>query len=261
VLGNPAGDPLAPLDEQQLGGLVDVLADPAEHRHRDEGPVGVPDAIDPDVVVVDELPQLRRDRVADLVDARQPAQPRTEGLDRLQLRGPAGQLGVVAGALDRDARLGRQGGHRLELVFGPRMGLVVVDTEEPEWLRRVAVEERHETRGVEALLDDRRPERPHPRVVRVADREDRLARGDCRGAQGRPVDVLDGADPRLGETPRRGHAATEAVRCLEQEDGGAVAAEQDEGVVDEAGQDLLEVESAADVAGDATQRVGPVDLV
>ena len=36
VLGDPAGDALAELDPQLLGRLVDVLADLAQHRDRDE---------------------------------------------------------------------------------------------------------------------------------------------------------------------------------------------------------------------------------
>ena len=48
---------------------------------------------------------------------------------------------------------------------------------------------------------------------------------------------------------------------MEQEHGGPVAVEQDHGVVDQARQDLVEVEPAADVGGDAAEGVRPVELV
>ena len=47
-----------------LGRLVDVLADLALHRDRDQ--VLAAEPVDADVVVVDELAQLGRDREADL---------------------------------------------------------------------------------------------------------------------------------------------------------------------------------------------------
>ena len=71
VLGDPAGDALAELDLELLGRLVDVLADLALHRDRDQ--VVAVEAVDADVVVVDELAQLGRDRQPDLPVARQPA--------------------------------------------------------------------------------------------------------------------------------------------------------------------------------------------
>ena len=46
-----------------------------------------------------------------------------------------------------------------------------------------------------------------------------------------------------------------------EEDGGAVALEQDHRVVDEAGQDPIEVEPAADVARDAPERLGSMEEV
>ena len=46
-----------------------------------------------------------------------------------------------------------------------------------------------------------------------------------------------------------------------EEDGGAIAFEQDHRVVDQAGQDPVEVEPAADVGGDAAERLGPMEEV
>ena len=124
VLGDPAGDPGAVLDLELLRRLVDVLADAA--LHGDGQQVLVVEPVDADVVVVDELAELGGDRLADLLDARQAAEPRAELLDRLELGRPRRQLGVVPGGLDRDRRLGRERVHRLELVVGPGVRLVVV---------------------------------------------------------------------------------------------------------------------------------------
>ena len=74
VLGDPAGDALAHRDAQLVGRLVDVLADLALHRDRDQVVADQP--VDTGVVIVDELAQLGRDRLADLGHARQPAEPR-----------------------------------------------------------------------------------------------------------------------------------------------------------------------------------------
>ena len=68
VLGDPAGDALADRDLELVRRLVDVLADLALHRDRDELVAGQP--VDADVVVVDELAELGGDGHADLVDAR-----------------------------------------------------------------------------------------------------------------------------------------------------------------------------------------------
>ena len=73
VLGDPAGDALAEPDLQLLGRLVVVLADVALHRDRDE--VVADQAVHPDVVVVDDRPQLGRDREADLAVAGEARQP------------------------------------------------------------------------------------------------------------------------------------------------------------------------------------------
>ena len=132
VLRDPAGDALADRDPELVGGLVDVFADLALHRDRDELVRG--DPVDPDVVVVDELAQLGGDGDPDLVDAGQAVEARPELLDRLELGRPRRHPLEVLGGPDRDAGLGRQGGHGLELVVGPRVRPVVVDVEQPEQL-------------------------------------------------------------------------------------------------------------------------------
>ena len=79
--------------------------------------------VDPDVVIVDELAELGRDRRADLAHAGQAVEPGAELLDGLELGGPGRHLAVVLGGLDRDLGLGREGRERVELVVGPRWGL------------------------------------------------------------------------------------------------------------------------------------------
>ena len=164
----------------------------------------------------------------------------------------------VLGGPDRDAGLGRQGGHGLEVVVGPGVRLVVVDVEQAEQLG--AVEQRRRADGVEALLDDRGTDALAARVVAVVDGEERTAlrRRPRPGSDiGREV-----ADAR--EVGRRQAAADlgdgAAVGALE-EDRAAVGLEQDHGVVDEAGEDPVEVEAAADVARDPVERLGPMELV
>ena len=125
-----ATQPVSPSPSAQpelVGRLVDVLADLAEHRHRDE--VRADDPIDPGVVVVDQLAQLARDRLADLVDGRQPAEPGTELLDRLELGRPGRHPLEVLRGTDGDARLGRERADGGQLVLGPVVRLIVIDVE------------------------------------------------------------------------------------------------------------------------------------
>ena len=153
VMPSPTDDP------ELVRRLVDVLADLALHRDRDEVVADQP--VDADVVVVDELAELGGDRHADLVDAGQPVQPRAELLDRLELGRPGRHPLEVLGGPDRDARLGRQGGHRLEVVVGPGVRPVVVDVEQAEQL--VAVEERRGADACRSPPGRPRPGRPSPR--------------------------------------------------------------------------------------------------
>ena len=185
LLGHPSRDALADRDAQLVRGLVDVLADLALHRHRDE--VRARDAVDPDVVEVDQLAQLRGDRDADLAHAGEVVQPRAELLDGLQLGRPGRHLLEVLGRADGDAGLGRERGEGLELIRRPGMRRVVVDVEQAEQLG--AVHHRRRAQRVVALLDHGGPDVGPARVVGVVDGEQRSTRGDGRGGQ-RPV--LDG---------------------------------------------------------------------
>ena len=137
------------------------------------------------------------------------------------------------------------------------MGPVVVDVQEPE--DHLAVEERRRAQGVEALLDDRRPDRRAARIVGVARREHRPAGGDRQAGQGRHGELADRREVGRRQAPADGRHDL-AVGAA-QEDRRAVGLEQDRGVVDEAGQRLVQVELAADVAGDPAQGVEPMDLL
>ena len=206
-------------------------------------------------MVVDQLPQLGRDRVADLGDARQAAEPRPQLLDRLELGRPGRHPLVVLGGPDGDPRLGGQGGHRVELVGRPVMRLVVVDVEQPEEL--VTVEERGGAQGVEAFLHDRRPDVVAPRVVAVVDREDRPASGHGGRRQRSWRDPPDGRQVGARQSPAHlDHRV--AVLALD-EDRRAIALEQDHRMVDQAGQDAVEVEPAADIAGHPPQGLRAVE--
>ena len=255
VGGDPAGDALAERDAQLVGRLVDVFADLALHRDRDE--LVADEAVDAGVVVVDQLAQLGRDRLADLGDARQPVQPRAELLDRLELGGPRRHPLEVLGGLDRDARLGRQRPDGVELVRRPVVRAVVVDVEQAEEVR--AVHQRRRAQRVEAFLDDGRADILAARIVAVVDGEQRLEGGHRGGRQRSLREVADARDERRRQVA--GHLGADVAIGMLEEDGGAVALEQDHRVVDQAGQDPVEVEPAADVGRDAAQRLRAMEQV
>ncbi len=100
MFGDPAGDALAQGEPEHVGRLVDVLTDLAEHRHGDE--VLTDQSVDPGVVIVDQLAELAGDRLADLVDAREPAEASPQLLDRLELGRPGGHPFEVLGGPDGD---------------------------------------------------------------------------------------------------------------------------------------------------------------
>ena len=248
---DPAGDPLAERDPQLVRRLVDVLADLALHRHRDQ--VLAVQPVDADVVVVDQLAQLGGDRHADLGHAGEPVEAGAELLDRLELRRPGRHPVEVLGRPDRDAGLGRQLGHRLQLGVRPRMRPVVIDVEQPQEGRAVPERRVHSVSKPSWTTAARRRA---ARVVAIADREEGRS-ASHRGCRKRPR--------RHGRRRPGGSAGQPAtdlgddrpVAAL-QEDRGAIAFEQDHRVVDQAGQDPIEIEPAADVAGDPPERLGAV---
>ena len=103
---HPAGDALAQRHREHLGGLVGVDGPVAQHRDRDEHLA--PGAIDADVLVLDELAQLGRDRVADGADVVEPRQPGPQPLDRLQLGRPGRHPSEGPRRPDGDGRVARE---------------------------------------------------------------------------------------------------------------------------------------------------------
>ncbi len=252
---HPAGDPLAEADPELVRGLVVELADQAAHRDRHE-PAIRSQAVDADVVVLDELVELVGDRGPDLALAREARQLRAQLLDRLQVRRPRRHPFEVLGVLDGRRRLGREPAERRQLLLRPGVGPVVVDDQEAEEV--VPVEERRRTDRVEALLDDGGTRLDRARVVAVAHREQRAARGCRLGGQGGDGDVTDRREVGVGEAA--GDLGGDMAVGASEEDCGAVPAEQDPGMVDHAGEDLVQVELAADVGRDPPQGLGSMEL-
>ena len=255
MLCDPAGDALAHGHPQLVRRLVDVLADLADHRDRQQ--VAADDPVDPHVVIVDELPQLGGDREPDLLDVGQPVEPRPELLDRLELGGPRRHPLVVLRLPDRHAGLRRELADRVELVGRPLMRPIVVDGQEAEDLR--VIEQRRDADRVEALLDDRVSYVGAVRVVAKTDREQRSSRRDGAARQ-----RLAGRFPNAREVCARQPTADlgdgDSTVTLE-EHRATVALEQAHRVVDEIGQDAIEIEPAADVAGDAPEGLDAVEVL
>ena len=122
-----------------------------------------------------------------------------------------------------------------------------------------AVHQRRRAQRVEALLDDGGPDVLAAWVVAIVDREQRLEGGHRGGRQRSLREVADARDERRRQVSRD-LGADVAIGMLE-EDGGPIALEQDHRVVDQAGQDPVEIEPASDVGGDATERLRPMEKV
>ncbi len=137
------------------------------------------------------------------------------------------------------------------------MRRVVVDVQRAEQLG--PVHERGRAQRVVTLLHDRGAHVGPARVVAVVHREQRSPCGDRGGRQRPHRDRADRVEVAGREVAAHlGHVG--AVRPAH-EHRGAVALEQDHGMVDQAGEDAIEVQSAADVAGHAAQRLGAVEQV
>ena len=153
VLGHPAGDALAHFQAQLLLRLIGVLADLAMPGDRCQ--LDALDGVDADVVVVDQLVQLAADGQADLTDLGQPREARSQLLDRLELGGPGGRLGVVPGVGDGDAGLRREGVQDVQLGLVPGMSPVVIQDQQAQALP--AAHERCSGDRVQAFLEDEGP--------------------------------------------------------------------------------------------------------
>ena len=110
---------------------------------------------------------------------------------------------------------------------------------------------------VEAFLDDRRADVRATRVVAVGDGIQRAPGGNGRCRQRARREVANAGEEACRE------AATDLGRDVAvgmlKEDRGPVATEQDHRMVDQAGEDAIEVQPAADVTGDSTQRLGAME--
>ena len=126
-------------------------------------------AVDADVVVVDELPQLGGDGVADLAHLGEPRQPRAEALDRLQLGRPGGHPAERPGGAHGDGRVAGEGLGAVEVDLAPAVRAVVGEVEHPVDL--VPVDERRAQQRVDALLHRGGAERA-ARARRVGPDED-----------------------------------------------------------------------------------------
>ena len=238
-----------------LGRLIHVLSHLTLHGNRDQ--VVPVQAVDTDVVVVEQLPQLGCDRQPDFVDAGEPVEPRSELLNGLELGSPRRHLRVVLGGLDRHARLGCERRQRVELVVGPLTRPVVVDVEQAQQLG--AVEERRRADRVEALLHDGGADTRAARVIPIVPREHRSPSLHGHGGQGRLREIANGGQVPAGQAT--GDRRHELAISLAEHDRGAVAPEQHHRVVDQAGQDLFEVQLAAYVLGHSTQCIKSVHLL
>ena len=133
----------------------------------------------------------------------------------------------------------------------------MIDVEQPDQLG--PVEERCRAQGVEPLLDDRRADVAGPWIVPVVGGEQRAARGGGVGRQRPRRELGDRLEVSLREPAadlRRSATVGPA-----QEDGGAIAVEEDHRVLHEAAEDPIEVESAADVRGNPAQGVGAMEAM
>ena len=116
-----------------------------------------------------------------------------------------------------------------------------------------------ETDGVEALLDDGGPDVRTTGIVPVRLGRERMARGDRGGLDGTRRQAADAAQVRRRQAAADlGEGLAVAVA---QEDRGPVRLEEHHGVIDEPAEDPVELEPAADVARDAAQRLGPVQVL
>ena len=109
------------------------------------------------------------------------------------------------------------------------------------------------------------PGRPRPERPRHAGRRDSRPRTAAGARRSRPPAATAAGCPgcwrgRPADRPRLTSADRLPVRAKE-EDRGPVALEQDHRVIDQTGQDPVEVEAAADVAGHPAQRLGPMEQV
>ncbi len=252
VLGDPAGEPLADLQPQ------DVAVEGADPR--DLAVVGdrlargglVVDAVDADRVVADQAVGLRDDRVADLLDVLDPVEARRQLLDRAQPGRALAHGREQARVRERGRHLVGERRAQLQLVGRPVVGRPVVQHEQADVL--VAEQERDEVDGVE----------PEPLVDRAEPRgRGRLGQDDRPALAHRPqahhvvvlVDGRDDVDQLLAQVPARDELERLAPR-LELPQARGVGAEQLLRGIEDVLEHGVELERAVDLGHDAAQRDG-----
>ena len=112
---------------------------------------------------------------------------------------------------------------------------------------------------VEALLDDGGPDVRATRIVPVRLGGERMARGDRGGLDGTCRQAADAAQ--VGRRQAAADLGQGLAVAVAQEDRGPVRLEQHHRVIGEPAKDPVELEPAADVARDAAQRLGPVQVL
>ena len=134
VLGDPARQPLAGPEAEDLAVERADPRDLAVVRDRLAHAGHRVDAVDPDRVVADQPVGLGHDRVADLLDVLDPVQARRELLDRAQPGGALADRREQPRVRERRRHLVRERGAQLELVGGPVVGGAVVEDQQADVL-------------------------------------------------------------------------------------------------------------------------------
>ena len=250
MLSHPSGDAGPDLEPQLLAVLVGVLADLAAPCNRLDIVPG--DRIDAHVVVIDQLSQLRADRLADLRDLAQAVETRAQLLDRLELCGPRGHLLVVAGVLDGDAGLRSECLEDVEIVRRPFVTCVVVHGEHADAL--AVSGQRRQGDRVDPLVGHRRPDVGGPGIVGDIVHGKRSARLVDEVPEGRRCRRRDRFGVGGGEVP--GEIGQVAAVWRAPKDAGAIRSEQLHCVLDQAGHDRRKLEARAELQADASERPG-----
>ena len=137
------------------------------------------------------------------------------------------------------------------------MGRVVVDVQQAQQLG--PVEQWRRADRVVPLLHDRCADALAARVLAVPAREQRPPRRHSQRWERADREASDRVKVLRREAAT--HAGDGFAAPASEEDSSAIRIEEDHRVVDQARQDPVEVEPAADVARDAPERVGAVQLV
>ena len=255
VRRDPAREAFPDSAAEHLGTHVRDPHERALEGDRLTDPVLMVDAVDADVVEIDQLPGRGHDGLTDRGHVGQPAEAATEVLDRLQPRGQLPGLGPQPGIGDgRGDLVGKRPGE-LELLVRPRPLARVVEGQNAE--RGIVEDDRHEAGGRDPVAHLGRPDRrAQCRLARIPQDLD-LPPADAahqgivvverepagRLAQSRAQSPMGGQPKRLGDVG------------FEEPHGSTIGLEQVGGRVDDVGQDRVQVGSPGDLAGNPAKGV------